>query len=45
MYEYGITNKKTNENEIIFGRTLADAYRRAKLNPEEWTMWYREYID
>lgn len=45
MREYGITNYKTNENSVMFGRNLADAWRRSGYNPEEWEVYYEEYID
>lgn len=45
MWEYDITNKETNEREIISGYWLADAFRRSKLNPDEWVVMGSEYID
>lgn len=45
MYEYGIYNIHTDEEEIIFGYNFADACRRAKLNTDEWEILYREYVD
>lgn len=45
MYEYGIYNIITNEEDIIFGHSFEDACRRAKLNPQEWKVIYQEYID
>lgn len=45
MYEYRITNLANGEENIIFGYDLRNAYRRAKLNPVEWVVWSREYID
>ena len=45
MYEYRIINKSTNEEDVIFGHTYADAYRRAGLNPAEWVIDYQEYVD
>ena len=45
MYEFGIYNITTCENEVVFGYNFADACRRAKLNPQEWKVEYMEYID
>ena len=47
MTEYGLVKKNTEEMErnTIFGRNLADAFRRSGLNPEEWVVDYSEYID
>ena len=45
MYEFYITNLASGTEEIIFGRDLADAYKRANLHPAEWVVWGREYID
>ena len=45
MYEYHIYNDKTSEEEIIFGYSLEDAFRRSKLDPSEWTVWLSEYVD
>lgn len=45
MKEIAIINIITKEREIIFGRNAADAFRRAKLNPNEWIIDWVEYID
>lgn len=45
MYEFKITKLATGEESIIFGYDMANAFRRAKLNPAEWVVWDREYID
>lgn len=45
MYEYGIYNTKTNEKDVVFGRTFGDACRRAKLDPENWEVNYQYYVD
>ena len=45
MYEFGIINNKSNRQTIIFGRNLAHAFRRAKLNEIEWTVTYVDYAD
>lgn len=45
MYEYEIKNKTTNEIDYIFGYSFADACRRSKLEPDEWVMLGRDYID
>jgi hypothetical protein len=47
MTEYGLIKKNAEEmRTIIFGRNLADAFRRhPNLNPEEWYVDYYEYID
>lgn len=45
MWEFEIVNKNTDETKIIFGYTLSDAYRRYKLNPEEWILVLRTYVD
>jgi hypothetical protein len=45
MYEYRISKLATGEENFIFGYDLNNAYRRAKLNPSEWVVYGREYID
>ena len=45
MIEFGIVNIKTNEERHMFGYNIADAYRRAKLDMNEWHITYCEYID
>lgn len=45
MYEFRITNLTNGKENIIFGYDLSNAYRRAKLNPAEWVVWSRDYID
>ena len=45
MYEYRISNLATGKEEILFGRDINNAFRRAKLNPAEWVVYSREYID
>ena len=45
MFEYGIKNIKTNEEEIIFGYSRKDAFERANLDEREWFIWYIEPID
>ena len=43
MYEFTIVNNKTNEERVVFGYGYGDAMK--KLNKEEWTLLYKEYID
>lgn len=45
MKEFHIINIITKENEIIFGRNAIDAFRRAKLNANEWKIEMVEYVD
>jgi hypothetical protein len=45
MKEIGIINVNNNERNVIFGRNPADAFRKAKLNPNEWIIDWVEYID
>ena len=45
MYEYYILNKKTQEQEVIFGRTLRHACERAHLDLTEWELIDRVYAD
>ena len=46
MYEFRLYhNKQANEETIIFGYTLRDAFQRHKLNPVEWTLYAYEYVD
>jgi hypothetical protein len=44
MYEIDIKNKNTNETTIIAGYSFEDAFRRAKLIPEEWEVVFYEYV-
>ena len=45
MYEYEIKNKNTNEIEYVFGYSLNDACRRSKLEPNDWIILSKDYID
>ena len=45
MYEFRISNLATGKENIIFGYDMSNAFRRARLNPAEWVVWSREYID
>lgn len=45
MYEYEIMNKDNNEITFIHGYSVADAFRRTKLDKDQWTVVYAEYID
>ena len=45
MIEFGIMNTKTEEEKVMFGYSITDAYRRAKLDMNEWHITYCEYID
>ena len=46
MYEFEIYNPTTNEHDFIHGYTVKDAWeRRPSLNPDEWKIIFREYID
>ena len=45
MYEYIIENNQTLETNVIFGYDMTSAFRKAKLNPAEWVVLDREYID
>lgn len=45
MYEYGIWNAKTNQQNVIFGRTFNRACERAHIDSEDWEILWIEYID
>lgn len=46
MWEFDIIDKETQETNIIFGYTLADAFRRhPRLNPSDWECVRADYID
>ena len=45
MLEYGIYNLRTDEEMVIYGYNFDNACKRAGLNPEEWQIIYREYVD
>ena len=45
MYEFRISNLATGKETFIVGYNIANAYKRAKLNPTEWVVYGREYID
>lgn len=45
MYEYRIAKLSNGEENTIFGYNIENAYKRAKLNPAEWVVYSREYID
>jgi hypothetical protein len=45
MNEYIIYNRYTNEEDCIYGYTFKDACERSKLNPADWVILHKEYID
>ena len=46
MWEFILIHKQTNQEEIIFGYTLSDAFKREPLlDPNEWVCMSQEYID
>ena len=45
MYEYDVANIYTGEQRIVFGYSVADAFRRAGLAPIEWGVLRAEYVD
>lgn len=45
MYEFYIESIYTGEERIVYGYDTKNAFRRAKLNPAEWVVYSREYID
>ena len=45
MYEYYILNKKTQEQEVVFGRTLRQACEKARLDLVEWELIDQVYAD
>ena len=45
MYEFGLIKLATGEEKIIFGYNINNAFKRAKLNPAEYVVNYREYVD
>lgn len=49
MYEFGLRNKDTGEEVIIFGYSLPDAIERAgmteKWETENWDIEHQDYID
>lgn len=46
MKEYEIINKVTNEDKLIYGYTMADAFRRnGILNKDEWKLIFEAYVD
>jgi hypothetical protein len=45
MIEFGIKNIHTDEESIMFGYNIADAYKRARLDMYTWHITYCDYID
>ena len=45
MYLYAIYNKVTLEEIDVQGHSFEDACRKHGLNPKEWTVLGREYVD
>lgn len=46
MFEFEIYNERTNEHDFICGYNQKDAFaRRANINPAEWRVIAKEYID
>lgn len=44
MWEYILINDD-NEEEIVFGYSYYDACARSNLNPDEWEVLVKSYID
>lgn len=46
MYEYEIIYKSNDEHDFLFGYSLRDLARRyPEIDPNSYTIVYREYID
>ena len=45
MYEIEMRNIHTDEMRIEFGYSVADAYKRSKLDPNAWAVVYCVYMD
>lgn len=45
MYEFGLTHLATGKQTVIFGFDVNSAFKRSKLNPAEYVVNYREYVD
>ena len=45
MNEYTIYNKKTGEEDIIFGTTEAKAFAKTDFNREEWIVTRVDFMD
>ena len=46
MYEYEIIYKSNGEHDFLFGYSLRDLARRyPEIDPNSYTIVYREYID
>ena len=45
MFDYRIENVTTNEELVIYGYSVSDAFRRANIKDNEWTVVYSEYVD
>jgi hypothetical protein len=45
MYEYCIYNIHTDEERTAYGLNFLDACKRADLNPDDFQIIYRDYMD
>ena len=45
MYEFRISNLATGKESFIFGYNMINAFKRAGLNPAEWVVYDKEYVD
>lgn len=45
MYEYRIINRKTEEETFVFGRSYAQACIKYGIDPDEYIVIDREYVD
>ena len=45
MYEITVINRATNEENILFGYSIAKAFEKAGYTYEEWKVIMMEYID
>ena len=45
MREYGVMNNTTNEQIVIFGYSVDNAFLRSGKDKGAWTVLWSEYID
>ena len=45
MYEIRVYHNTTEEEKIIFGRDIKDAFFRFRLDTGDWTVYACEYVD
>jgi|GluameStandDraft_1065615.scaffolds.fasta_scaffold27878_2 hypothetical protein len=45
MWEFEIVNKRTREHRMIYGYTANNAFRKFRLDPEDWILLQKKELE